>query len=63
MIWFAIPHIKTSPNSEILCQRPSDPKSRTFCTLDFVPDGRFLVFHLFGKVLVVINLLFFYSKN
>ena len=35
MILFAIPPIKTSPNSEILCQRPSDPKSRTFCTIWF----------------------------
>ena len=34
-----------------LCQRPSAPKSRTFCTLGFVSDGRFLVLHLKQTVL------------
>ena len=43
--------IKSSPNSEILRQRPSAPKSRTKSTLGFVPDGCFLVFHLFGEFL------------
>ena len=43
--------IKSSPNSEILRQRPSAPKSRTFCTLGFVSDGRFLVLHLKQTVL------------
>ena len=43
--------IKSSPNSEILRQRPSAPKSRTKSTLGFVSDGCFLVFHLFGELL------------
>ena len=43
--------IKSSPNSEILRQRSSAPKSRKKRTLGFVSDGCSLVFHLFGELL------------
>ena len=43
--------IKSSPNSEILRQRPSPDNSCTYCTLGLSFEGCFLVFHLFGELL------------
>ena len=43
--------IKSSPNSEILRQRPSPDNSCTYCTLGLSFEGCFLVFHLFGEFL------------